>query len=142
MEHTSMEHAETRPQTRSKASPTAQPRIPEILPLIPGGSTVVYPQQLLPLLATEEQDIKAVGEAAASENKMVGVFTQHLIEDERYEGEMYTLGTAATIARMATAPDGAVHAILQGVGRIKLLGLEQSEPWISGRIQRLDETVE
>ncbi len=102
----------------------------------------MYPQQLLPLLATEEQDIKAVGEAAASETKMVGVFTQHLIEDERYEGEMYQLGTAATIARMATAPDGAVHAILQGVGRIKLLGLEQNEPWITGRIQRLNETVE
>jgi ATP-dependent Lon protease len=137
-----MEQAETRPQSRSKTAPTLQPRIPDILPLIPGGSTVMYPQQLLPLLATEEQDIKAVGEAAASENKMVGVFTQHLIEDERYEGDLHQLGTAATIARMATAPDGAVHAILQGVGRIKLLGLEQSEPWITGRIQRLNETVE
>src|SRR3990172_2032401 len=142
MEHTSMEHAETQPQTRSKASPTAQPRIPEILPLIPGGGTVMYPQQLLPLLATEEQDIKAVGEAAASATKMVGVFTQHVLEDERYEGELYQLGTAATIVRMATAPDGAVHAILQGIGRIELLGVEQNEPWIMGRIARLNETVE
>ena len=102
----------------------------------------MYPQQLLPLLATEEQDIKAVGEAAASEAKMVGVFPQHLLEDERYEGDLYQLGTAATIVRMATAPDGAVHAILQGVGRIHLLGLEQSEPWIVGRIERLRETIE
>jgi ATP-dependent Lon protease len=138
-----MDKGEARQQSRSKATaPVALLRIPDVLPLIPGGSTVMYPQQLLPLLATEEQDIKAVGEAAASETKMVGVFTQHLIEDERYEGEMYQLGTAATIARMATAPDGAVHAILQGVGRIRLLALEQSEPWITGRIQRLDETVE
>ena len=137
-----MEHAETQPQTRSKASPTAQPRIPEILPLIPGGGTVMYPQQLLPLLATEEQDIKAVGEAAASATKMVGVFTQHVLEDERYEGELHQLGTAATIVRMATAPDGAVHAILQGIGRIELLGVEQNEPWIMGRIARLNETVE
>ncbi|HEV8575400.1 MAG TPA: endopeptidase La [Dehalococcoidia bacterium] len=137
-----MEQAQTRQQTRSRATASAQPRIPELLPLIPGGGTVMYPQQLLPLLATDEQDIKAVGEAAASEAKMVGVFTQHVLEAERYEGEMYQLGTAATIVRMATAPDGVVHAILQGVGRIKLLGLEQSEPWIVGRVERLNETVE
>src|SRR5436309_11791187 len=125
-----MEHAETRRQTRTRATASARPRIPELLPLIPGGGTVMYPQQLLPLLATDELDIKAVGEAAASDAKMVGVFPQHVLDDDRYEGDLYQLGTAATIVRMATAPDGTVHAILQGVGRIKLLGVEQAEPWI------------
>jgi ATP-dependent Lon protease len=139
-----MERAETAKQLRTKPAqaPSVQPGIPEVLPLIPGGSTVMYPQQLLPLLATDEQDIKAVGEAAGSEAKMVGVFTQHLLADDRYEGDLYQLGTAATIVRMATAPDGAVHAILQGVGRIRLLGLQQKEPWIVGRIERLSEKVE
>ena len=127
---------------RSRRRTSVQPAIPEVLPLIPGGSTVMYPQQLLPLLATDEHDIKAVGEAAGSDAKMVGVFTQHVLTDEQYEGDMYQLGTAATIVRMATAPDGAVHAILQGVGRIRLLGVEQSQPWILGRIERLSETVE
>jgi ATP-dependent Lon protease len=139
-----MERAETSKQLRSKvaAQPSVAPAIPDILPLIPGGSTVMYPQQLLPLLATDEHDIKAVGEAAGSDAKMVGVFTQHVLEDDRYEGDLYQLGTAATIVRMATAPDGAVHAILQGVGRIKLLRVEQTEPCIVGRIQRVSETVE
>ena len=137
-----MEHAVTRRQTRSRASVSAQPRIPELMPLIPGGGTVMYPQQLLPLLATDQLDIKAVGEAAASEAKMVGVFPQHVLDEDRYEGDLYQLGTAATIVRMATAPDGTVHAILQGVGRIKLLGVEQAEPWIVGRIERLGETVD
>ncbi len=137
-----MEQPQTRQHTRSKAIPSARPRIPELLPLIPGGGTVMYPQQLLPLLATEEQDIKAVSEADSSDAKMVGVFPQHLLEDERYEGDLYQLGTAASIVRMATTPDGNVHAILQGVGRIKLLGVEQIEPWIVGRIERLSETIE
>ena len=137
-----MEHAETTRQAKTRSTPSVRPSIPELLPLIPGGSTVMYPQQLLPLLATDEHDIKAVGEAAGSEAKMVGVFTQHVLTDDQYEGDLYQLGTAATIVRMATAPDGAVHAILQGVGRIRLLGVEQSEPWIMGRIERLSETLE
>src|SRR5262245_710777 len=113
-----MEQTETRRQTRSRTQASTRPRIPEILPLIPGGGTVMYPQQLLPLRATDELDIKAVGEAAATDAKMVGVFPQHVLEGDRYEGDLYQLGTAATIVRMATAPDGTVHAILQGVGRI------------------------
>jgi ATP-dependent Lon protease len=141
-----MENAETAKQPKAKVAPppapAVQPVIPEHLPVIPGGSTVMYPQQLLPLLATEEQDIKAVGEAAGSDAKMVGVFTQHALPDDQYDGDLYQLGTAATIVRMATAPDGAVHAILQGVGRIKLLEVEQNDPWIMGHIERLDETIQ
>jgi ATP-dependent Lon protease len=41
---------------------------------------------------------------------------------------------------MAKAPDGSVHAILQGVARIRLVEIEQSEPWMRGRVQRLDDT--
>ncbi len=41
-------------------------RIPDEIPLIGSGSTVMYPQQLMPVLATEEREIKAVDDAAAA----------------------------------------------------------------------------
>jgi ATP-dependent Lon protease len=40
---------------------------------------------------------------------------------------------------MAKAPDGSVHAILQGVARIQLEEVLQSEPWIRGRVTRLED---
>src|SRR3990170_1185954 len=93
-----------------------QIRIPESIPVIGSGSTVMYPQQLMPVLATEEKDIKAIDDAAAAEAKIVGLFSQQPGPDEgRYDGELNRIGTAATIVRMAKAPDGSVHAILQGV---------------------------
>ncbi len=111
--------------------------VPEDIPVIAAGSTIMYPQQLMPVLATEERDIKAIDEAAASEAKVLGIFAQKEVEDGRYEGEIYPVGTAATIVRMAKAPDGSVHAILQGVARIRLVSLERSEPWIRARVERL-----
>jgi len=118
-----------------------QIRIPESIPLIGSGSTVMYPQQLMPVLATEEKDIKAIDDAAAAEAKIVGLFSQQPGPDEgRYDGELNRIGTAATIVRMAKAPDGSVHAILQGVARIRLVEIEQPEPWMRGRVQRLDDT--
>src|SRR5713101_406646 len=92
------------------AAPTPQVRIPHSIPLIPGGPTVMYPQQLMPVLATDQRDIEAIGEAAASETKMLGVFAQFPQIGGNYEGELHKLGTAATIVRMAKAPDGTVHA--------------------------------
>ncbi|KKK47415.1 hypothetical protein LCGC14_3155460, partial [marine sediment metagenome] len=119
-----------------------QIRIPDIIPLIGSGSTVIYPQQLMPVLGSEEKDIKAIDDAAAADVKVLGLFSQEPGPAEgRYEGEFHDIGTAATIVRMAKAPDGTVHAILQGVTRIRLKEIEQFQPWMRGRVKRLEEKV-
>jgi len=140
-----MSETSEQPQTsetgRARAA-TPHVRIPETLPLIPGGSTVMYPQQLMPVLATEQRDIQAISEASSSEAKMVGVFAQKLNDNGSHEGDLCPMGTAAAIVRMAKAPDGTVHAILQGVSRIKLLSLAQQDPCLVGRVDRTRERVE
>src|SRR4030042_3126837 len=52
-------------------------------------------------------------------------------------GEVYSVGTAAVIARMAKAPDGGVQAIIQGVARVTLQQLQQQDPWLRVRAERL-----
>src|SRR3990170_1147538 len=76
-----------------------QIRIPESIPVIGSGSTVIYPQQLMPVLATEERDIRAIDEAATSEAKLVGIFAQKAVAEGGYEGDLYEVGTAATLIR-------------------------------------------
>ena len=127
---------ETEPQSDTAA------RVPEVLPVLPSGSTIVYPFQLVPILAAQERDIRAVDEAAASPSKMVGIFAQKPTEDGHYHGELYEVGTAAIVSRMVKAPDGSINAILQGVTRIRLLSVEQSEPWVRASVERLPEIVE
>jgi len=133
---------EDRPAHAASQDEKPQIRIPDVIPVIGSGSTVMYPQQLMPVLATEERDIKAVDDAAAAEVQMLGLFAQKADPEEgQYGGELHHVGTAASIVRMAKAPDGTVHAILQGVARIRLQELVQSEPWMRGRVERLEEKV-
>jgi len=117
-------------------------RVPEVLPVLPSGGTVVYPFQMVPILAVQERDVRAVDEAAASPTKMLGIFAQGQAEDGHYHGDLHEVGTAAIVSRMVKAPDGSINAILQGVTRIRLLSVEQSEPWMRARVERLPETVE
>jgi len=122
-----------------KAAP--QVHIPAVIPILGSGATVIYPSQLMPVLATEAKDIRTIDEAAVTPAKAIGIFAQKPI-DGQYQGDLYSLGTAATILRMAKAPDGSIQAILQGVARIRLLEVEQQEPYLRGRVERLQETVE
>lgn len=94
---------------------------------------------MVPVVATEERDVKAVDEAASCEDKLLAVVPQEAVDDGKYEGEFRQIATAATVVRMAKAPDGSIHAILQGVQRIKVVELMEGKPGLSAKIAPLAE---
>jgi ATP-dependent Lon protease len=130
------------PEESSATLAKSLPQIPPVMPAIPSGSTVMYPQQLVPVLATEERDIRAIDDTASSEGKMIAIFPQRAIAEGHYEGDLLPVGTAATIVRMAKGPDGAIHAILQGVSRVRLVAVEQEQPYPVVRVEPLRDEVE
>jgi ATP-dependent Lon protease len=128
------------PEAEAKVRPPT--RVPDVLPALASGGTVVYPSQLIPVFANREKDIRAIDEAAASTVKMMAIFAQKASAEGGYQSDLHSVGTAAAIMRMAKAPDGTTHAILQGVRRIRLLSLEQEEPWLRARVEPVEETTE
>jgi len=112
-------------------------QVPEVLPALASGAVVLFPGLMVPLASQEQSVVGAIDEAAGSPNKMIAVFAQRPGEDGQAAGETYSVGTAAVIARMAKAPNGAVQAIIQGVSRITLQELQQQEPWLRVRVERL-----
>ena len=114
--------------------------LPDVLPVIPSGTNVVYPQQLMPIMAVEEPDKRAIDEAASSEGKLVAIFSEP-DDDEGSKGGLHLrdVGTVASIVRMAKAPDGSIHAILQGRARIRLVAVEGEGPPVLARVEKLDD---
>lgn len=123
--------------TDQEGSARSSTRVPNILPIISSGTTVVYPQQLMPLLATEADDIAAIDAAASSEAKFVGIFSEGEEGDQRF----HEIGTAAAIVRMAKAPDGSVHAILQGTRRIRLQELLDEGSPVQAKVKLLSDVT-
>jgi ATP-dependent Lon protease len=134
-----------KPKRKKKPAPEPAPRpeelvLPDVLPVIPSGTNVVYPQQLMPIMAVEERDKRAIDEVASSEGKLVAIFSEP-DDDEGSKGglRLRDVGTVAAIVRMAKAPDGSVHAILQGRARIRLVAVEDEGPPVRARVERLDD---
>jgi len=130
-----------KPKRKKKAAPPPEELVlPDVMPVIPSGTNVLYPQQLMPIMAVEERDRRAIDEAASSEGKLVAIFSEQG-DDEGSKGgvRLRDVGTVAGIVRMAKAPDGSVHAILQGRARIRLVAVEGEGPPVRARVEALDD---
>ncbi len=115
---------------------------PRVLPLVALRETVIFPEMIVPLQVGREKSVKALDQAVAADS-LIALVTQRQAEREDIENvdELYAVGTLAKIAQVVQAQDGTVRAIVQGQQRVRLLGFESTEGYISARIQGLqDET--
>ena len=127
------------------AVPEAEPApvtIPETLPVLAVGANVLFPGIVVPFVTSAERDIRAIDEAVASGNRMLALFGQQEGADGAFGGPLQQIGAAATILRMAKAPNGLLQALLQGVARVRLVAVEQEEPSRRARVETLPDVVE
>ncbi|MDY6892481.1 MAG: endopeptidase La [Chloroflexota bacterium] len=108
--------------------------IPGELSILPSGEYVIFPSVIIPLAASDERTIKLIDEAVAGD-KIIGIFAiQHRSEKVSPE-DLYKIGTAANIVKMLKMPDGSVRALLQGLKRIKLVEISQTDPFFKGTVE-------
>ncbi len=109
-----------------------------VLPLVALRETVIFPEMIVPLQVGREKSVKALDTAVAADS-FIALVTQRQAEREDIESaeELYEVGTLAKIAQVVQAQDGTVRAIVQGQQRIRLLGFESTQGYISARVQVL-----
>src|SRR5580658_551448 len=97
-----------------------------VLPLLPLKNSVLFPFALMPLAAGRPQSLASLEAASKGEEKLIAVFTQRNaeIDDPKLE-DLSHFGTKAVIRRMGRN-DGVVQALVQGLERIELIGLDLS----------------
>jgi len=129
------------PTTEKSGEMVAEFSVPEEIAIIPGSGGAVFPAMMVPIAVTNEKTIKLVDDAAAGD-KIVGVFAQRQGVEGEPPNNLYEVGTAASIVRMLKMPDGTVQVLLQGITRIRLTQIAQVEPYIKGKIEKVQERLE
>jgi len=120
-----------------------RPSIPEILPILPLKNTVVYPIPiLLPLIVGQPRSIKLVDDVMLG-NRLLGlVALKDASIDEPGPDDVYGVGSAASIARFAKAPDSTIRIFVQGMERIKIVEFTQTKPYLMAKVQLIPDVVE
>src|SRR5215216_2223201 len=115
--------------------------LPHVLPILPIRNIVVFPGTVMPLNVGRAKSKALLDEVMPGE-KLVGVVTQKVadIEDPGY-GDLNTVGVACVILKLFKLPDGNQSIIVHGLTRFRLLSVEQTDPFSTGRIEVLEDVV-
>ncbi|UOA09782.1 endopeptidase La [Methylobacter sp. S3L5C] len=121
-------------------TPLSSPPIPDdALIIVPMRGTVLFPQNVSPLVIGRIRSVAAVQQAVRSE-KPIGLIMQLRDQDEEPEGDdLHTVGTVAEILRYLTAPDNSHHVVCQGVQRFRVKEFLPGYPFLVARIELYEE---
>ena len=106
----------------------------DILGVLPLKNKVLFTQILLPITVARPKSVKLVQEALQSE-KIIAVVTQKKRDNSDPDAnDLHPIGVAAKIVRIIPLADGTQFVILQGIERISIDELTNSEPYLQARV--------
>jgi ATP-dependent Lon protease len=116
-------------------------RIERTVPLVPLRDGVVFPHTEAVLTFGRPKSNAGV-EAAFRTDRMIVFVSQKNPDkaDPRLE-DIYSVGTLCSIERVLKT-DGEINALVKGIKRVKILELMTTEPFLSAKIQEIEEKSE
>ena len=116
-------------------------KVGETIPILPLRNMVLFPGVAMPVVVGRPKSMRLIKEAVRSKS-LLGVVCQKEMdtEDPGY-GDLYTTGVVADIVRVIEMPDGSTTVILQGKKRFFLESLEETEPYLMGKIKLLEDKM-
>ncbi len=108
------------------------------LPILPLRDVVVYPHMVIPLFVGREKSILALDKAMEIGKQILLVAQKKADIDEPEIGDIYDVGTLATILQLLKLPDGTVKVLVEGGSRATLENVRSGE-YFSADIQKVIE---
>ena len=106
----------------------------DVLIVLPVRSAVLFPGVVLPIAITDKLAIAGAQEAVRTQRRVGLLLQSDLTAEEATPEGLHRVGTAASIVRFITAPDGTHHLVAQGEERFTVLDFVSREPFLVARI--------
>ncbi|MEE4639207.1 MAG: endopeptidase La [Wenzhouxiangella sp.] len=123
----------------SQASSSASditPRQPT--PVLSLRDVVVFPHMVIPLFVGRERSVRAL-EETMNIDKQILLVTQKNPETESPEADdLFDCGTLATILQMLRLPDGTTKVLVEGVERVRIDEMSETDGYLAGRWHYLE----
>jgi len=109
-------------------------------PVLPLRDVVVFPHMVVPLFVGREKSIEALEAAMAGSKEILLIAQRDAGTDDPEAGDMFSVGTVATVLQMLKLPDGTVKVLVEGNSRARIVETETSE-FLSAQVEMLDDEV-
>ncbi|GFD70241.1 endopeptidase La [Alteromonas sp. KUL106] len=109
------------------------------IPVLALRDVVVYPHMVIPLFVGREKSIRCLEAAMENDKQIFLVAQKDAGVDEPESGDIYNVGTIATILQLLKLPDGTVKVLVEGSVRGEIESYKQSEPFFVANVGKLDD---
>ncbi len=108
--------------------------MPEQVPILAVRNLVLFPGVVSPILIGRDASNRLVKKAEKTGN-IIGIVCQRDPEvDTPTLNDLYSYGVYAKVLRILSLPNGSVTAIIQGLGRLQLLEITSTKPYLMGNV--------
>src|SRR5712691_4390394 len=113
--------------------------VPDILPILPLRAAVVFPHAVSPLAAGRASSVRLIEEATTQGRLIAVVMQRDPAEEEPGATGLHSVGALAMIHRVLKQPDGTLRLIVQGVGRLRVVEVVGTTPYLRARVELLSD---
>ena len=114
--------------------------LPEgVIALVPMRNVVLFPHVLIPVTMGRPKSVAAVNQALAAKTVFGIVLQKDPKEDDPGLPGLCSVGTLASIVQHQATEDGQIHAVCQGLQRMRIIELVEGHPFLAARIEHLEE---
>src|SRR5258705_1601909 len=111
--------------------------IPDVLPILPLRSLVVFPGTVIPLSVGRASSRKLLHDSL-TQSKVIGLFTQRNPElDNPEPSDLYRIGTAALVLKLIRQAEERVAIVVQALGRVRIRKVLEADPFIRAEVDVL-----
>ena len=95
-------------------------------PVLPLKDVVVFPHMVIPLFVGRDKSVAALETVMQGDKQILLVTQKDAQEDSPAPGDLYGLGTIATVLQLLKLPDGTVKVLVEGQSRATLMDVEDN----------------
>jgi len=114
--------------------------IPDIIPLYPLREMVAFPYMIFPIFLKKEE--MATFEEASWHDNMVALVTLRPSLTGDMLSSLHEVGTACRVNNIQRLPEGGAKVTLEGVSRLRLVGIVEEQPVLLARVDQVREFSE
>jgi len=108
------------------------------LPVLPLRDVVVYPHMVIPLFVGREKSVRALEIAMEGDKRILLVAQRSPDVDDPQAGDLYSIGTVATVLQLLKLPDGTIKVLVEGASRAEIVSVMDREGLLIGFVRTLD----
>ena len=113
----------------------------ETIPVLPLRNMVLFPGVFMPISIGRKSSLRLIREADKKQKNIAVVCQKMAQVDEPLFEDLHAIGTVGRIVRVLTMPDQTTTVILQGIKRLELKSIVETEPYLKGEVEVLDDDV-